>query len=62
MRANQLWRWIYNRGATSFDVMSDIAKDVRPLLDQHFTLARPEVVLEQVSSDGTRKWLLRLAP
>jgi 23S rRNA (adenine2503-C2)-methyltransferase len=62
MRANQLWRWIYNRGATSFDVMSDIAKDVRPLLEQHFTLARPEVVLEQVSSDGTRKWLLRLAP
>jgi 23S rRNA (adenine2503-C2)-methyltransferase len=62
MRANQLWRWIYNRGATSFAVMTDITKDVRARLDQHFTLARPEVALEQLSSDGTRKWLLRLAP
>jgi 23S rRNA (adenine2503-C2)-methyltransferase len=62
MRSRQLWRWIYNRGATSFDVMSDIAKDVRTRLDRHFTLARPEVAVEQVSTDGTRKWLLRLAP
>jgi 23S rRNA (adenine2503-C2)-methyltransferase len=42
--------------------MTDITKDVRAVLDRHFTLARPEVVVEQVSSDGTRKWLLRLAP
>jgi 23S rRNA (adenine2503-C2)-methyltransferase len=62
MRAGQLWRWIYNRGATSFAVMTDIAKDVRPILDRHFTLARPDIAVEQVSSDGTRKWLLRLAP
>jgi 23S rRNA (adenine2503-C2)-methyltransferase len=62
MRANQLWRWIYNRGATSFDAMSDIAKDVRASLDRHFTLARPEVSVEQISTDGTRKWLLKLAP
>jgi 23S rRNA (adenine2503-C2)-methyltransferase len=62
MRSRQLWRWIYNRGATSFDVMSDIAKDVRTRLDRQFTLARPEVTVEQVSTDGTRKWLLRLAP
>jgi 23S rRNA (adenine2503-C2)-methyltransferase len=62
MRAGQLWRWIYNRGATSFSVMTDIAKDVRASLDGHFTLARPEIAVEQVSSDGTRKWLLRLAP
>jgi 23S rRNA (adenine2503-C2)-methyltransferase len=58
-----MWRWIYNRGATSFDVMTDITKDVRARLDRHFTLARPEVcAVEQVSTDGTRKWLLRLAP
>ena len=62
MRSGQLWRWIYNRGATSFSVMSDIAKDVRASLDRHFSLARPEIAVEQVSSDGTRKWLLRLAP
>jgi 23S rRNA (adenine2503-C2)-methyltransferase len=62
MRSRQLWRWIYNRGATSFDVMSDVARDLRTRLDQHFTLARPEVAVEQVSTDGTRKWLLRLAP
>jgi 23S rRNA (adenine2503-C2)-methyltransferase len=62
MRSRQLWRWIYNRGATSFDVMSDVARDLRARLEQHFTLARPEVAVEQVSTDGTRKWLLRLAP
>ena len=62
MRSRQLWRWIYNRGATSFDVMSDVARDLRARLDEHFTLARPEVVVEQVSTDGTRKWLLKLAP
>ena len=60
MRVQQLWNWIYLRGATSFDVMSSVSKDLRAALDQHFTLARPEVVVEQVSVDGTRKWLLRL--
>jgi 23S rRNA (adenine2503-C2)-methyltransferase len=62
MRASQIWRWIYNRGATSFDAMSDIAKELRSQLARHFTLARPEVVTEQLSTDGTRKWLLRLSP
>lgn len=62
MRVNQLWRWIYNRGATSFASMTDIAKELRARLDEHFTLARPELVTEQISSDGTRKWLLRLPP
>lgn len=62
MRANQLWRWIYNRGVTSFDDMSDIAKDLRGKLAGRFSLARPEIASEQISSDGTRKWLLRLAP
>jgi 23S rRNA (adenine2503-C2)-methyltransferase len=62
MRATQLWRWIYNRGATSFSEMSDVAQDLRSLLAKHFTLDRPEIAAQQVSVDGTRKWLLRLAP
>ena len=60
MRVNQLWSWIYVRGLTSFDDMSDVSKDLRRALDARFTLARPEIVAEQVSVDGTRKWLLRL--
>ena len=60
MRASQLWHWIYLRGATSFDVMTTIGKDLRGELDAQFTLARPEITTEQVSTDGTRKWLLRL--
>src|SRR3974390_1012475 len=55
----QLWHWIYFRGARSFDEMTSISKDTRAELAQHFTVDRPEVVAEQVSSDGTRKWLLR---
>ncbi len=62
MRANQLWRWVYNRGVTSFDEMTDVAKELRGLLDEQFSLERPEIVSEQISNDGTRKWLLRLAP
>ncbi len=62
MRANQLWNWIYVRGARDFSVMSNLAKDLRDSLGQQFTLARPEVVEDQISSDGTRKWLLRTAP
>ena len=62
MRASQLWRWIHHYGLTDFDGMSDIAKDTRAVLAQHFTLARPEVVERQVSKDGTRKWLIRMAP
>ncbi|MGI9412165.1 MAG: 23S rRNA (adenine(2503)-C(2))-methyltransferase RlmN [Hyphomicrobiales bacterium] len=60
MRASQLWHWIYLRGATSFDAMTTIGKDLRAELAAHFTLERPGVVTEQVSKDGTRKWLLRL--
>ncbi len=60
MRVQQLWHWIYFRGATSFDAMTSVSKDLRALLSQHFTVDRPEVVAEQVSVDGTRKWLLRL--
>jgi len=60
MRVQQLWHWLYVRGATSFDVMTSISKTVRTALEDRFTLARPEVVAEQISVDGTRKWLLRL--
>jgi 23S rRNA (adenine2503-C2)-methyltransferase len=62
MRAGQIWHWIYHRGATSFGEMTNIAKDLRQGLEDTFVIGRPEIVTEQTSSDGTRKWLLRLAP
>jgi 23S rRNA (adenine2503-C2)-methyltransferase len=60
MRVSQLWGWTYVRGQTDFAAMTDIAKELRAELAQHFNLARPEIVTEQISEDGTRKWLLRL--
>jgi 23S rRNA (adenine2503-C2)-methyltransferase len=60
MRAGQLWSWLYARGAASFDAMSDVSKELRGTLGQAYTLVRPEIAAEQVSADGTRKWLLRL--
>jgi 23S rRNA (adenine2503-C2)-methyltransferase len=60
MRVQQLWHWIYVRGAERFDEMTSISKAMREELAVHFTVARPEVVAEQISNDGTRKWLLRL--
>ena len=59
LRAKQLWHWIYNRGVTDFTLMTDIASTMHPWLAAHFVISRPEVVEAQVSSDGTRKWLLR---
>jgi len=59
LRAKQLWHWIYNRGATDFTAMTDIAKAMHPWLEERFVIGRPGVVEAQVSSDGTRKWLLR---
>ncbi len=59
LRAKQLWHWIYNRGATEFSAMTDIAKAQHPWLAERFVIGRPEVVEAQVSNDGTRKWLLR---
>jgi 23S rRNA (adenine2503-C2)-methyltransferase len=59
LRAKQLWHQIYNRGATLFSAMSDIAKPHRLWLAERFVIARPEIVTELVSTDGTRKWLLR---
>jgi len=61
MRVAQLWHWIYFRGAAEFGSMLNISKDMRERLDAVFSLDLPEVVEEQVSNDGTRKWLLRLS-
>ncbi|MGJ3262916.1 MAG: 23S rRNA (adenine(2503)-C(2))-methyltransferase RlmN [Salinarimonas sp.] len=60
MRVAQIWHWIYFRGARDFAAMTNVSKHLRALLAEHYTLARPEVVSEQVSKDGTRKWLLRM--
>ncbi|WP_132522617.1 23S rRNA (adenine(2503)-C(2))-methyltransferase RlmN [Rhizobium sp. BK376] len=62
MRVSQLWNWLYVRGVSDFDFMVNVSKDMREMLKQHFTIARPEIVEEQVSNDGTRKWLLRFPP
>jgi 23S rRNA (adenine2503-C2)-methyltransferase len=62
MRAQQLWHWLYVRGVDDFDQMVNVSKEMRLLLDRHFTLARPEIVEEQISNDGTRKWLFRFPP
>jgi 23S rRNA (adenine2503-C2)-methyltransferase len=59
LRAKQLFHWIYNRGVTDFALMTDISKTMQPWLEQRFVISRPAVVEAQVSTDGTRKWLLR---
>jgi 23S rRNA (adenine2503-C2)-methyltransferase len=60
MRSAQLWHWIYHRGATEFSAMRNIARPLLDKLAERHTLRRPEIVAEQVSADGTRKWLLRM--
>jgi 23S rRNA (adenine2503-C2)-methyltransferase len=62
MRASQLWHWIYHRGAREFSAMRNIARPLLDKLSERCTIARPEIVSEQVSADGTRKWLLRMRP
>ena len=59
MRATQLWNWIYHNGVTDFERMTNIQKGFRQKLSDTFLLDRPEIVTEQVSMDGTRKWLFR---
>jgi 23S rRNA (adenine2503-C2)-methyltransferase len=59
LRAKQLFHWIYHRGQTDFGAMTDLAKPMRGWMAERFVVGRPEVVEAQVSSDGTRKWLLR---
>jgi len=62
MRAGQVWRWIHHYGVTDFAAMTDIAKETRAAMAERFTLARPQIALRQQGSDGTIKWLIRLAP
>ena len=57
LRSKQVFHWIYHRGVTDFEAMTDIAKTMRPWLADRFVIGRPEVVEAQVSTDGTRKWL-----
>jgi 23S rRNA (adenine2503-C2)-methyltransferase len=60
-RARQLWHWLYHRGATDVAAMTTLAKELRRILDERFRIGRPEVVRDQRSADGTRKWLYRFA-
>src|SRR4051812_43434297 len=60
MRTAQLWHWTSFRGITDFDEITNVGKALRARLAEAFTLDRPEVVSEQVSKDGTRKWLIRM--
>jgi 23S rRNA (adenine2503-C2)-methyltransferase len=59
-RARQVWHWLYHRGVTSFDQMTTLAKPVRALLTEKFSIERPAVTRDQASVDGTRKWLIRM--
>ena len=62
MRQSQIWHWLYTRGAPSFDQMSNVSQSLRTQLTDDFSIARPKIVTEQISVDGTRKWLLALDP
>ncbi len=62
MRSSQLFQWIYVQGVHGFDAMLNVAKSLRARLAEAYTLKRPTIVAEQVSVDGTRKWLIRLEP
>jgi 23S rRNA (adenine2503-C2)-methyltransferase len=61
MRTGQIWQWIYHWGVRDFDQMTNLSKDYRALLAAHFVVALPEVVTRQISDDGTRKYLVRIA-
>ena len=61
MRVGQVWQWLYHWGVRDFGAMTNLSKDFRATLAENFTIALPEVVSRQVSSDGTRKYLVRIA-
>ncbi len=61
MRVGQVWQWVYHWGVRDFALMTNLAKDYRALLEQHFTIEIPDVVTRQISADGTRKYLVRIA-
>ncbi len=62
MRVAQLWHWLYLRGATDIDAMANISRDLRARLAEVASISEPEIVDEQISVDGTRKWLFRFPP
>ena len=62
MRTKQLFHWIYNYGVTDWSEMTNIAKPMRAKLETVFSLERPEIIERQISVDGTRKYLIRMAP
>ncbi len=62
MRTAQLWHWIYHHGIHDFSAMLNVSKHLRAALAEAYTLERPEIVTEQLSTDGTRKWLIRMPP
>ena len=61
MRVGQVWQWVYHFGIRDFAAMTNLSKDYRALLDAHFVIEVPEVVSRQISADGTRKYLVRIA-
>ena len=61
MRLNQVWQWVYHWGVRDFDAMTNLSKDFRRMLSERFVIELPEVVSKQVSADGTRKYLVRIA-
>ena len=61
MRLGQVWQWVYHWGVRDFGAMTNLAKDYRALLAEHFVIELPEVVKRQISADGTRKYLVRIA-
>ena len=60
MRQNQIWSWVYQKGIKDFNLMSNISKEYREVLNKSLTIIRPKVAKKQISKDGTRKYLLRL--
>lgn len=61
MRLGQVWQWVYHWGLRDFDAMTNLSKDYRALLAANFTIEIPQVVSRQISTDGTRKYLVRIA-
>ncbi|MEO0999241.1 MAG: 23S rRNA (adenine(2503)-C(2))-methyltransferase RlmN, partial [Pseudomonadota bacterium] len=61
MRTAQLWQWLYVKGVSEFGAMTNLAKPFRAMLAERFRIGRPELVQRQISTDGTRKYLYRIA-
>ena len=59
MRVSQIWHWLYVRGISDFADMRNLSKDFRATLSERFDIARPKIIEEQISNDGTRKWLMQ---